>query len=75
MILSAVLVGWEAIQRLQTVHGLPPMWTLWIAGANILIKEGLYQYNVRVGRRTGSAAIIANAWDHRSDALCAPLPC
>jgi cation diffusion facilitator family transporter len=36
-----------------------------------LIKEGLYQYNVRVGRRTGSAAIIANAWDHRSDALCA----
>jgi cation diffusion facilitator family transporter len=36
-----------------------------------VIKEGLYQYNARVGRRTGSTAIIANAWDHRSDAMCA----
>ena len=47
------------------------MWTLWIAGANLVIKEGLYQYKMRVGRRTGSAAIIANAWDHRADAMCA----
>ncbi|MCH5372770.1 MAG: cation diffusion facilitator family transporter, partial [Planctomycetes bacterium] len=30
----------------------------------------LYRYKVRVGRQTGSASIIANAWDHRSDALC-----
>ena len=36
----------------------------------MLIKEGLYQYKIRVGKRTGSAAIIANAWDHRSDAFC-----
>lgn len=41
-----------------------------IAGANIVIKEVLYHYNVRIGRRTGSAVIIASAWDHRSDALC-----
>jgi cation diffusion facilitator family transporter len=70
VMLSAVLVGWEAIQRIQTSHGIPAVWTLWIAAANVLIKEGLYQYNVRVGQRTGSAALIANAWDHRSDALC-----
>ncbi len=71
VIISALLVGWEAIQRITIQHDIPPIWTLWIAGANILIKEGLYQYNVRVGKRTGSSAIIANAWDHRSDALCA----
>ena len=71
VIVSAIIVGWEAIQRINVQHDIPPIWTLWIAGANILIKEGLYQYKVRVGRRTGSAAIIANAWDHRSDALCA----
>lgn len=71
VILSALLVGWEAIQRITVQHDIPPMWTLWIAGANIFIMEGLYQYKVRVGKRTGSAAIIANAWDHRSDALCA----
>lgn len=70
IIISALYVGWEAIQRLTAQHGIPPVWTLWIAGGNIVIKEVLYHYNVRIGRRTGSAVIIANAWDHRSDALC-----
>lgn len=70
VIISALLVGWEAIQRITVPHAIPPVWTLWIAGANMLIKEGLYQYKIRVGKRTGSAAIIANAWDHRSDAFC-----
>ncbi len=70
VIISALMVGWEAIRRFTVQHDIPPIWTLWIAGANILIKEGLYQYNVRLGKRTGSSAIIANAWDHRSDAFC-----
>jgi cation diffusion facilitator family transporter len=71
IILSALFVGWEAVRRLPLQHDLPPIWTLWIAGANILIKEALYRYKVQVGQRTGSTAVIANAWDHRSDALCA----
>jgi cation diffusion facilitator family transporter len=70
IILSALWVGWQALQARPAVHGPPPLWTLWIAAANVLIKESLYRYKVRVGRRTGSAAIIANAWDHRSDAFC-----
>lgn len=70
VVVSAVFVGWEAVQRFGLRHEPPPAWTLWIAGFNVLIKEGLYQYKVRVGRRTGSAAIVANAWDHRSDAFC-----
>lgn len=70
VIVSAIIVGWEAMQRITVEHEIPPVWTLWIAGFNVLIKEGLYQYKVRVGKRTGSAAIIANAWDHRSDAFC-----
>ncbi|MEQ9069146.1 MAG: cation diffusion facilitator family transporter [Gimesia chilikensis] len=70
IIISALYVGWEAIQRITVHHGIPPGWTLWIAGANLVIKETLYHYNMRVGRRTGSAVIMAHAWDHRSDALC-----
>lgn len=70
IILSALLVGWEAIRRIPLEQNVPPVWTLWIAAANVLIKEGLYRYKSRVGRRTGSIAVIANAWDHRSDAFC-----
>jgi cation diffusion facilitator family transporter len=70
IILAALLVGWEAVRRMTIQHDVPPVWTLWIAGANVFIKEGLYRYKVRVGQRTGSTAVIANAWDHRNDALC-----
>ena len=70
VMVSAIYVGWEAILRFNQQHAMPPPWTLWIAGANVLIKEALYRYKVRVGRQTGSMAIIANAWDHRSDAFC-----
>ncbi|MBX3412977.1 MAG: cation transporter [Pirellulales bacterium] len=70
VIVSALLVGWEAIQRLWIEHVTPPVWTMWIAGANVLIKEGLYRYKQRIGQRIGSSAILANAWDHRSDAFC-----
>jgi cation diffusion facilitator family transporter len=70
VILSACAIAWEAVTHLTTPHGMPPAWTLWIAGINVIVKESLYHYKVRVGLRTGSSAILANAWDHRSDALC-----
>lgn len=46
----------------------PGALALWAALTSILLKEGLYHYTRAVGRRTGSAMIIANAWHHRSDA-------
>lgn len=67
---AAVLMGVEAINHLFDKHDVPATWTLLIAGSNVIIKEVLYRYCVIVGRRTGSSAIIANAWDHRADALC-----
>jgi cation diffusion facilitator family transporter len=70
VIVSALLVGWESVQRISTPHDLPPIWTLWIAASNVVIKESLYRYKLSVARRMGSSALMANAWDHRSDAFC-----
>ena len=70
VIVSALLVGWEAIHRIGLEHELPAIWTLWIAGGNVLIKEVLYRYNLKIGERTRSSVVIAAAWDHRSDAFC-----
>lgn len=39
------------------------------AALSIVAKEILYHATVKVGRKTGSTAVIANAWHHRSDAL------
>lgn len=39
------------------------------AVVSIVSKELLYQWTAAVGKRTGSSAVMANAWHHRSDAL------
>ena len=39
------------------------------AAVSIIVKEILYRYTVRVGRRIDSPSVVANAWHHRSDAL------
>lgn len=71
IIVSAGIIAWEAIQRIGRHHDIPPGWTLWVAGTTVVIKELLFRYKWGLGRRTGSLAIRANAWDHRADALSA----
>lgn len=66
---SALAVAVEAIGHGPARDESPPGWTLWIAAANAAVKEGLFRYKSRIGRRTRSSALLANAWDHRNDAL------
>lgn len=40
-----------------------------VALLSIVVKEGLYHYTLRVGKRENSQVVVANAWHHRSDAL------
>ncbi len=47
----------------------PTYWALAMAILSIIVKEGLYQYTIRVGRAIDSPAVIANGWHHRSDAF------
>ena len=47
----------------------PGKLALWAALISIVIKELLYQYTARAGKRLDSQAVVANAWHHRSDAL------
>lgn len=70
IIISALALAWRTLDRPVGQAVIPPGWALVLAAVNVIIKEALYRYKLRVGTRTGSAAIIANAWDHRSDALC-----
>ncbi|HEX3725240.1 MAG TPA: cation diffusion facilitator family transporter [Pirellulales bacterium] len=71
VVVSAIAIGWQAIVgRWRIHHEVAPTWTLWLAGINVVIKEGLYRYKSRVASRAGSTVMMANAWDHRSDALC-----
>lgn len=47
----------------------PGMIALWAAIISIVLKEWVYRFTVKAGRKYDSQAVIANAWHHRSDAL------
>ena len=66
----AVGIGYNAIATLKDHCMESPKWIA-IIGAlvSIIVKELLYHWNVKVGRKVKSSALVANAWHHRSDAL------
>jgi len=70
----AVGIGWKAVGSLLfwyrggTLQA-PGMLALWAALVSVILKEAVYQYTVRRGKRLDSPAVEANAWHHRSDAL------
>lgn len=58
-----------AIREIRTPHHLPAPFTLFVAAGVIIVKEILYRRVSRVGKDVGSAAVTADAWHHRADAV------
>lgn len=47
-----------------------PTWVALLAAIlSVFVKEALYQYTNRFGKKLKSSAVVANAWHHRSDAI------
>ncbi|WP_328992716.1 cation diffusion facilitator family transporter [Kribbella sp. NBC_01245] len=68
--ISALIAGWESIRRLinpVTVHNLG-----WVAAAGVIGfigNEAVAMYRIRVGRRIGSAALVADGLHARTDGM------
>jgi cation diffusion facilitator family transporter len=70
LLLTGLYLGYSALHVFIHKHlTIPSSIALYAAITSIIVKEAMYQYTIRVGRRINSQAIIANAWDHRSDAF------
>jgi cation diffusion facilitator family transporter len=66
--LSSALAGYEAITRLLSPHPVTDLG--WVAAAAVigfLGNETVAQYRIRVGRRIGSAALVADGLHARTD--------
>jgi cation diffusion facilitator family transporter len=70
MLLGAALgIAVAAIGEIVTPHHMPAPFTLLVLTLVIALKEVLFRRILRVGSETGSTAVKADAWHHRSDAL------
>lgn len=73
LIISALVLGWGSLVSIfkGSAREVPNPITFWIACLSAVVKESMFQYKIRVGRRINSASVIADAWDHRADAFTA----
>ncbi len=71
LIVVAGGISWDVIDRMEHPERLliPDQHTLAVALVSILANEWLYHYTKRVGLKTRSKLLMANAWHHRSDAI------
>jgi len=66
---TGVFVGVSAVDLIAQRHlETPATIALAAAAISIVIKEGMFHYTLKVGKRNNSPAVITNAWHHRSDA-------
>ena len=76
LVLGVLLLGvgvgmlWSAVIKLQDPASVPQVHVvaLWVAGAALVAKEGLFRYMLAVAKRVKSSMLVANAWHARSDA-------
>ncbi|MFO0948195.1 MAG: cation diffusion facilitator family transporter [Planctomycetota bacterium] len=70
MLLGAALgIAVAAIREIVTPHHMPAPFTLIVIAVVVLVKETLFRRVLDVGVETGSTAVKADAWHHRSDAI------
>ena len=66
---AAGWIGYHAIEFINTPHELPKKFTLVVLLIVVAVKEILFRYVMKVGKKLNSQAVKADAYHHRSDAI------
>lgn len=69
LLAAAVGIAIAAVRELLTPHAPPAAWTLLVLLGVVATKETLFQIARASAKRSGSSAVLADAWHHRSDAI------
>lgn len=70
IILAGFNIAYSSFRCLMEGVGTAPSpIALIVALFSIITKEGLFRYVFRQGKKISSSALIANAWEHRNDAI------
>jgi cation diffusion facilitator family transporter len=70
LLAAALGIAWNALEGLYAGPQAPPGLIAFAAALlSIIVKEAMYRWSNKAGRRLKSNALTANAWHQRSDAL------
>lgn len=70
LIMAGVAIAYKALVTIHRHEITQPTYgAAVVAAVSILVKEIMFRYSLRVGRRIRSLALVGNAWHHRTDAL------
>jgi len=74
LIVAAVGIMWQGAVTIYGIwngeeYSAPASLALIVAAVAILIKEGLFHYTIKAGKKLNSQPLITNAWHHRTDAF------
>ena len=72
LLITGLFIGLDAIKELKNgaEAEIPGRLALVVAVISIVVKEGLFRYTWFYAQKHGSEALRADAWHHRTDALC-----
>lgn len=71
LFITGIIIGYAGVIKIinnETIKT-PGLLALFAAILSIIVKEGMYQYTIRVAKKINSGSLKADAWHHRSDAL------
>lgn len=73
LLATGLVIGYTGIKNIVTGEYLnfetPKLIALIAAAVSIVVKEGMFWYTIIAAKKVNSAALRADAWHHRSDAL------
>src|SRR6201981_2583238 len=69
VIAAAFGIAVQSVREILLPHHAPAPWTLAVLVVAVMIKESLYRYVIRFGRKVESTAVKTDAWHHRMDAM------
>ncbi|MCR2820511.1 cation diffusion facilitator family transporter [Lederbergia panacisoli] len=67
LFLAGLQIGKSSITALFTTVSVPGSIAIYAVIFSIIVKEALFQYKYRLGKKLKSDALIVNAYEHRSD--------
>lgn len=69
LVVIGMAIAGRSLNGLGTLHEPPASFAIWPLIASIILKSALSTWKFRVGRRIGSSALVADAWNDAVDIL------